>query len=807
MEEFFSKLGGHLDGLIGLGPAIAEVGAAIAGAFTVGSLIGFTKEAVNLVEAMGKLSEKTGLALSTLNALREQAHAVGVPFDQLNVSLGMFSDKIYNAVRQGGQALQVFRDLGVQLVDANGRMRSTDDVLSSVADKFSKMRDGPQKASAAMELFGRSGRELIPILNEGAAGIERMRATGGIITPAMVADATEFNRAIRELRDQFEVVFLRLARDVLPSLREFVHWLKDGKLAMDLGQFGDFFSLSMKAAIQDVSMFFMKQIDAWMARLSQALSRITNGGKQLLGTAALTATNPSAGIAQLVNLFGEKSFGLGDQLFATQIGKALSGLFGSGGGEDNPFRAQLEKLRAQMHSTAAGQQAFGDLMALGQGVGGVLKGFGSFLTGGGVGGGGGTGQMAPVSEEAKKLMQEVDKLYAESTQSKVRQLEQERDLIKTKIDQEVLDVKQATIEKEKVETAYAAKIKDVKSKEAEAEIEIELAKVQGQRQLIEKDPDVTEAHKKEVLLVLLARENALIEQNIELNRKRLQDPNLSDEAHLQAAKQLQELQLRHSETQRTIGTTSAQGTFGGEFRTVLTELGNQWGTWASQTANAFRSVFESAISSISSGITGLIMGTKTWGQALMQIGTSILTSIVQAIIEMGVRWVMTQLMMAVAGKSIAAGNLAALAPIAAAQSAIWATPATLATIGSYGGAAAAAPGLVAAAIGITQAESAATFAEGGFTGGSEGEPAGIVHGQEFVFSAPDVRRLGMGNLQALASGGGTSFGAGAASGRFERPIHIHTWADTNEGMKRFARTQHGDHWFMDVMKRNRWRIT
>lgn len=59
-----------------------------------------------------------------------------------------------------------------------------------------------------------------------------------------------------------------------------------------------------------------------------------------------------------------------------------------------------------------------------------------------------------------------------------------------------------------------------------------------------------------------------------------------------------------------------------------------------------------------------------------------------------------------------------------------------------------------------QATKDQAFALGGFTGGSEGDIAGIVHGQEFVFSAPAVRSIGLPALEMLHSqglqGGGNS---------------------------------------------------
>jgi len=232
--------------------------------------------------------------------------------------------------------------------------------------------------------------------------------------------------------------------------------------------------------------------------------------------------------------------------------------------------------------------------------------------------------------------------------------------------------------------------------------------------------------------------------------------------------------------------------FSQNFQSTVVQLQNQFGTVAQQMATTFADVFNSAISSISNGITGLIMGTMSWGQALAMIGTTILTTIVQSIVQMGVRWVATQILMATVGKSIMAASLAATVPIAAASSAVWATPATLATIASYGSAAAAAPGFILGAQGMVLAQSLAAFREGGYTGnGNPNDVAGVVHRGEYVVPADAVDRIGLASLNAMASGGVSDAGAFTSAaapgpitlnmGVFDNPARLNDWARSNEG--------------------------
>lgn len=256
------------------------------------------------------------------------------------------------------------------------------------------------------------------------------------------------------------------------------------------------------------------------------------------------------------------------------------------------------------------------------------------------------------------------------------------------------------------------------------------------------------------------------------------------------------------EQQKLVGITKEQGklgadpnSFGQQWTSTLARLRTEWGTWAEQLSHSFESVFRGAIDSVANGLTAVIMRTKSWGQALYEIGQQILTSIVSAIVKMGVQWIATRLMMAVAGKAIAASSMAALAPVAAAQAAIWAVPATLATIASYGGAAAAAPGEIAASEGVVVGTS---FATGGYTGqGGKWQPAGVVHKGEYVFDSESVSRIGLANLEAIRRGGGDVQSGGE--------VHVHVYHG-HESVMAALQSSQGQHHIIETIGKNQHRI-
>jgi hypothetical protein len=233
---------------------------------------------------------------------------------------------------------------------------------------------------------------------------------------------------------------------------------------------------------------------------------------------------------------------------------------------------------------------------------------------------------------------------------------------------------------------------------------------------------------------------------------------------------------------------------GENFQATLINLQNQFGTVAQQMAATFADVFNAATASISTGIQGLIMGTMTWGQALQNIGLSIVNSIVKSFADMVAGWIMSHVIMKgvstawsgfqtmLRGKDVVEANATELAKTPA-----LAANATFAAIGSFG---------VAAVIGIAAIAGILAmvggFKQGGYTGdGNPNDVAGIVHRGEYVVPADAVDRIGLSSLNAMASGGVSDAGAFTSAaapgpitlnmGVFDNPARLNDWARSNEG--------------------------
>lgn len=181
------------------------------------SVAGFAsliKSTVDIGDKFNDLRKITGLTVEQLAGLEKAALLNGSSLDQVAKAIGIMSKNIV----AGSDALQ---SLGISSKQANGEFRSTNDVLLDVADRLSRMQDGVQKATLAQEIFGKSGRELIPLLNEGRAAlqsqIEAYGASSGMTT-RLAEESDRFNDILTLLGSRVTAVKNSFVAELLPTL-------------------------------------------------------------------------------------------------------------------------------------------------------------------------------------------------------------------------------------------------------------------------------------------------------------------------------------------------------------------------------------------------------------------------------------------------------------------------------------------------------------------------------------------------------------------------------------------------------------
>lgn len=116
--------------------------------------------------------------------------------------------------------------MGVAIKDQNGNIRSTDQILLDLSEKFSQMKDGIIKTGLAMKIFGKGGAEMVPFLNQGKDGIVQLQTEadklGLQIGTKFSNDAQQFNDNLTRLKAAGQGLWLKISQDLLPSISAFV---------------------------------------------------------------------------------------------------------------------------------------------------------------------------------------------------------------------------------------------------------------------------------------------------------------------------------------------------------------------------------------------------------------------------------------------------------------------------------------------------------------------------------------------------------------------------------------------------------
>ncbi|WP_048648944.1 hypothetical protein [Nitratireductor soli] len=203
--------------------------AAAAGAAALGALV---KRQIDNADAMSKSAQRAGVTTEALSRLAWAGDLSDVSLGTLTTSMGRLANVMSQVA--GGQVKEtvaLFEALGISVTDANGQLRSADTVIGELADVFASMEDGADKTAIAIRIFGRSGAELIPLLNNGRKGLAEMAdeadRLGITISTDMGRRAEAFNDAMTRVRAVFQGIVVQLAGEVLPHLEAFADRLND----------------------------------------------------------------------------------------------------------------------------------------------------------------------------------------------------------------------------------------------------------------------------------------------------------------------------------------------------------------------------------------------------------------------------------------------------------------------------------------------------------------------------------------------------------------------------------------------------
>lgn len=164
-----------------------------------------------LGEELLRMSQTTGMSAGELYALKNVAERSNVSLGDLGQVFNNLSRNIFEARNSAGSARAIFQSLGIDAA------KPLSQILRDTAKTFAELKDGEDKMALAMQLFGRDGARIIPVLNDIASGAEEV---SDVFDDDLARASGELNNNFTTLRQTVEKVSVAIGGSLIPALNQ-----------------------------------------------------------------------------------------------------------------------------------------------------------------------------------------------------------------------------------------------------------------------------------------------------------------------------------------------------------------------------------------------------------------------------------------------------------------------------------------------------------------------------------------------------------------------------------------------------------
>ena len=204
--------------VIAMSAAVAGVAALIK---AVQALHTMTLEAAAVADDIVTESMTTGLSSKTIQSLKYAENIIDVSYSTITATLTKLT-KNMDSARDGNEALaNSFADLGVSILNADGSLRSTEDVFYDTIDALGTIENTTERDAIAMELLGKSAQELNPLILQGSDALRQLadeaEKTGYVLDESQIQTLSEVDDAYQRMQLQIDATKKQLAVEFAPA--------------------------------------------------------------------------------------------------------------------------------------------------------------------------------------------------------------------------------------------------------------------------------------------------------------------------------------------------------------------------------------------------------------------------------------------------------------------------------------------------------------------------------------------------------------------------------------------------------------
>lgn len=336
MKQSMNAMGSLDASSLALAGGFAAVAAAIVKAEK--AMISMTKESAAFADNIITLSMQTGQSTKQLQEFSYATELIDVSVDTLQGSLTKLTNNMQDTMNGTGNAKASFEALGVSVTNADGSMRSANDVFYETIDALGKVKNETERDAMSMDIFGRSAQDLNPLIIQGSktlkAYADEAHNMGYVLDDEALSALGAVDDAYQRLQKTQEGVKNQLAVEFAPYLEEFYGDATQG--VKDLGK-----------AIKDSGI-----VDAF-GMLLETVGDILNPMSDLSGNRVPALTNALRPLAEVMALIADTAdfFAGLFTLDFKKMGNALG--FGYASGNGNKYQTLQNSYAAKSWGSSA----------------------------------------------------------------------------------------------------------------------------------------------------------------------------------------------------------------------------------------------------------------------------------------------------------------------------------------------------------------------------------------------------------------------------------------------------------------------
>lgn len=188
------------------------------------------------------LSTQTHLSTDTLQEFGYMAELIDVDLDTVTGSLTKLTNNMQTAATGSGTMADTFAALGVSVTDADGNMRSAEDVFYDMIDALGNIENETERDAIAMDVFGKSAQDLNPLIDAGTDAIkdfaEEAHETGYVLDNDTLTALGDVDDSFQRMKTTMTATRNQIVGQMAPALAEGGNKLLEFAQSVDWQQVG-----------------------------------------------------------------------------------------------------------------------------------------------------------------------------------------------------------------------------------------------------------------------------------------------------------------------------------------------------------------------------------------------------------------------------------------------------------------------------------------------------------------------------------------------------------------------------------------